>query len=204
MNKTLSFLCIAFAASSYAQDTTLRLNSRQVLTIKATGESVLLVKSGKETNGEYAEFIVTLPAGASGPPLHRHPLQSEYFEAIEGKVGLMADGQKMVLTSGQSFTVLPGVKHTFFNAGATTMKWKVIVKPALSFEYLADEMIAAVNRSYPRKPDAYEMAYILSQIKGEYYYAEVPMFRQKVLWPVKAWWGKLTGKTKQVRPNTTL
>ena len=127
------------------------------------------------------------------------PGRRNILRPLEGTLGLMADGKKIILKPGESFTVQPGVKHAFFNAGAGTAKWKGEVRPALNFEYLSDETIAAVNRAYPEMPSSWELVYILSQAKGEYYVADLPMFKQKVLWPIKGWWGRLTGKAKQVR-----
>ncbi|NML21224.1 cupin domain-containing protein [Pseudoflavitalea sp. G-6-1-2] len=187
------------AMSETITDTMPRISSKKVVTILPTGETVLLIKSGKETNGEYAEFEVTLPPGKPGPPLHKHPLQSEHFIAVEGTLTLMADGKKVQLNPNETFTVKPGVTHAFSNETNDTLRWRAIIKPALNFEYLSEETVEAVNRAYPQMPSSYELVYILAQAKGEYYLADKSMFTQKVLWPVKAFWGKITGKVKQVR-----
>ncbi|WP_341841657.1 cupin domain-containing protein [Chitinophaga caseinilytica] len=199
MKSLLSALLFAIPAA--AQTSGDRISSRKIITMKPTGETVQLLTSGKETNGAYAEFLVTLPEGKPGPPLHTHPKQHEYFEAVEGTLGLYADGKKLILQPGESFTVEPGVQHAFFNAGTGTAKWKARVTPALNFEYLAEETILALNRAFPEMPSDYELKYILWQAKGEYYLADVSMFKQKILWPLKGWWGKITGRAKAVTPR---
>ena len=57
--------------------------------LKATGETITFTKSTTDTNGKFVETIVTLPASGNGPPAHRHVFQTELFEAIEGKLGLV-------------------------------------------------------------------------------------------------------------------
>jgi mannose-6-phosphate isomerase-like protein (cupin superfamily) len=171
----------------------------QTLVLKATGETATISRSTADTNGAFVEFITTLPAGRHGPPLHIHPKQTEYFEAIEGRLGIALDNKRVVLDPGQSFELPEDTLHTFYNAGNTAMKFKVIFKPALSMEWFANEMIAAANRSYPKRPSIFETAYILSQVKGEYHLEDLSMFKQKILFPVLALIGKWFGLIGKVR-----
>ena len=200
---TLLLLSQTVMSTAITADTMPRISSKKVVTMLPTGETVQLITSGKETNGEYAEFEVSLPPGKPGPPLHMHPLQSEHFVAISGTLTLMANGKKVQLNNQESFTVEPGVIHAFSNETTDTVRWRAVIKPALHFEYLSEETVAAVNRAWPGMPSSYELLYILSQAKGEYYLADKSMFTQKVIWPVVAFWGKITGKVKQVRKRRT-
>ena len=65
--------------------------------VNATGETITFFKTSTDTNGEYVEMICTLPAGGQGPPKHIHTFQTEFFVAIEGKLGLFIDNEKKVL-----------------------------------------------------------------------------------------------------------
>lgn len=80
--------------------------------LKATGETITFTKSTAETNGQFVENLVTLPASGDGPPAHRHVFQTEFFEAIEGKLGLDCGNKKIVLEPGQSFTVPTNTLHS--------------------------------------------------------------------------------------------
>jgi hypothetical protein len=61
--------------------------------LKATGETITFTKSTEDL----VEMIVTLQASGDGPPTHRHVFQTEFFEAMEGKLGLDCADNKMVL-----------------------------------------------------------------------------------------------------------
>lgn len=177
---------------------------RQTLVIKATGETATISRSAADTNGAYLEMITTLPAGTQGPPMHTHPKQTEYFEAIEGRLGIVLDQKRVVLDPGQSFELPEDTLHTFYNAGNTEIRFKVAFRPALNMEWITTEMIAAGNRSYPKPPSVFEAAYILSQVKGEYYLEDVSMFTQKLIYPVIARIGKWFGLVKHVAPRPGL
>lgn len=54
----------------------------KTIELKATGEKITFIHSSVDA----VEMLVTFPANYEGPPNHRHVLQSETFEVIDGKV----------------------------------------------------------------------------------------------------------------------
>ena len=166
--------------------------------LKATGETITFTKS----TADFAEMIVTLPASGDGPPTHRHVLQTEIFEAIDGKLGLDCGDKKVVLEPGQTFTVPPNTLHRCYAVDGTAIKFKATFTPALSIEYLLTEMFDACNRKNSKDPSAFDACYILRQAKGEYYLGEVPQFIQQTIFPMTAIFGKLFGLVK-AKPKTT-
>lgn len=166
--------------------------------LEATGEAVTIVKDASATKGEYVEFVVTLPAGAPGPPPHIHPLQEEYFEVLEGKLGLMVNGRKIVLGSGESYELPRNTIHTFYNGGETSFKIRTIFRPALHMDWLSAEMIASANRNNSKFRSLLETAYILSKAKGEYKLTGGAGRLQKIAFPFFALLARITGVARRV------
>jgi mannose-6-phosphate isomerase-like protein (cupin superfamily) len=164
--------------------------------LKATGETLTFIKSSADTNGQFVGAIVTLPANGDGPPAHRHVLQTELFEAIDGKLGLDCGGKKIIFEPGQSFTVPANTLHRFYSVEGKAIKFKVTFTPALSIEYLLTEMFEASNRKNSKDPSAFDACYILRQARGEYYLGEFPPFIQQTIFPMIAIAGKLFGFVK--------
>ncbi len=164
--------------------------------LKSTGETITFIKSTNETNGKFVETVVTLPAGGEGPPIHKHVLQAEYFEAIEGKLGLVCRDKKIVLLPGQSFIVPANTFHTFYSVDGKEIKLKTVFTPALSIEYLLTEMFKSSNRKNSKAPSSFDACYILWQIRGEYYLKDFPVIIQQFIFPVIALLGKLLGLVK--------
>jgi hypothetical protein len=63
-------------------------------------------------------------------------------------------------------------------------------------EYFITEIFEASNRRNAKAPSPVEAAYILGQMKGEYYLSEVPVFVQKTVFPAMAFIGRMTGMIK--------
>ena len=148
--------------------------------LKASGETITFIKTGKDTDGAFAEVICTLPARQKGPPRHIHPLQDEDFAVIEGRLELSADGKKIVLEQGQNFNVPANTAHTFFNPCDTEIKFSAIYKPALNIDYFLVQSFDLLNKlSNPKKPSLQtiiDFDYILNQIPGQFAPAGLPRF----------------------------
>ena len=165
----------------------------KIIELKATGETITFTKSAQDTNGEFVESIVTLHGSGEGPPLHRHVLQTEYFEAIEGRLGLESGGEKLILEPGESFTVPANTLHKCYAVDNDDIRFKAIFTPALNIEYFLTEMFESCNRRNSKDPSPFDACYILQQVKGEYYLGDVPNFVQKIIFPIIAKAGKLFG-----------
>jgi mannose-6-phosphate isomerase-like protein (cupin superfamily) len=171
-------------------------NMDKTIELKATGETITFIKSTADTNGQFVETLVTLPASGDGPPAHRHVFQTELFETIDGKLGLDCGDKKVVLEPKQSFTVPTNTLHLCYSVDGKEIKFKATFTPVLSIEYLLTEMFAACNRKNSKDPSAFDACYILRQAKGEYYLGEFPPFVQKTIFPMTALFGKMFGLVK--------
>lgn len=164
--------------------------------LKATGEIVTFIKSASDTNGQFVEALVTLPTKNEGPPTHRHVFQSEFFEGIQGNLGIKYGDKNIILGPGESFTVPANTPHSFYSTNGSEIKFKVTFKPALSIEYLLTELMEACNRKNSKAPSVFDACYIIRQVKGEYFLADVPVFIQLTIFPMIAAFGKLFGLVK--------
>src|SRR6516164_3147498 len=80
------------------------------------GQEVLVKLTNADTNGATAIFHLTVPP-MSGPPLHRHSREDEWFYILEVELTFEVDGQRTIVRSGGSAFVLRGTAHTFRNFG---------------------------------------------------------------------------------------
>ena len=65
-------------------------------------------------NREYCKkILVQLPNQLH--PLHYHPRKEETFQILHGKLEIISDGHKYILSEGETLTVLPGVWHCFYS-----------------------------------------------------------------------------------------
>ena len=171
--------------------------------LKASGETITFIKTGKDTDGAFTEVICTLPGGQKGPPRHIHPLQDEDFGVIEGKLELSAYGKKIVLEQGQSFNVTANTAHTFFNPCDTEIKFMATYKPALNIDYFLVQSFEVLNKlSNPKKPSLQtivDFEYILNQIPGQFAPAGLLRFVLTILAAI----GKLfkTPKVKSLKEH---
>jgi quercetin dioxygenase-like cupin family protein len=85
--------------------------------------------TGKETNGAYAQWEVTVPPGG-GPPLHVHSREEECIYILDGEVVLQIGDSRMVANAG-AFVGLPvGVPHAFRNETQQPARLLFTVAPA--------------------------------------------------------------------------
>ncbi|MBL7803141.1 MAG: cupin domain-containing protein [Saprospiraceae bacterium] len=167
---------------------------------QATGTQIIVVRPAAETGGAFTETIIVLPAGAQGPPLHLHPLQEEHFETLEGILGIRVGNRTVVVPPGRSFTVPPGVPHSWFGVGGRAVRCRAIWKPSLHIEYLMEELTQSANRRKSKSPSLLEAAYVLHRIRGEYFLAGAfPKELQILLFAILALLGKSFGLVKAKR-----
>ena len=122
--------------------------------LNATGETITFTKTAADTNGEYLEMVCFLPAGnKAAPPKHIHSLQTEYFECMEGRLGVFIGNEKKVLSPGQSDNVPANTIHGWYAAERDAdIRFKTIFKPALNIEWLLSETFASMNRACSTRP----------------------------------------------------
>jgi uncharacterized cupin superfamily protein len=78
------------------------------------GGEVLVKLADADSHGAVAVFRHTVPP-LSGPPLHRHSHEDEWFYVLKGKITIEVDGAQTVLDRGGSAFAPRGTAHTFKN-----------------------------------------------------------------------------------------
>ncbi|MFA6044962.1 MAG: cupin domain-containing protein [Phycisphaerales bacterium] len=96
--------------------------------INVVGDDVRVLADSSTTGGRCFIFELRTPAG-SGPPLHTHGIDDEFFFVIEGHYRFLRDGTAIDAGPGAFFVAPKGSQHTFVNVGATTGRLLIITTP---------------------------------------------------------------------------
>ena len=76
-----------------------------------------IIEDGSTTNHRLGIGEITIPAGADGPPQHRHAEHDEGFYVVSGLVRFTVGDQVYDAPAGTLVMVPPGAPHTFANPG---------------------------------------------------------------------------------------
>jgi quercetin dioxygenase-like cupin family protein len=130
----------------------------QTLENPVTGERFTFTHTAATTNGELLAFDFALRPGGAVPIPHVHPIQTERFEVLEGRMRFRVGLRTVIAGPGEVIEVAPGVAHSFANAGEQEARLRVEVRPALQMEQMFAEVVAMARagrmtrRGLPRNP----------------------------------------------------
>lgn len=125
------------------------------------GYSSLCFKvSGTETGGNL--FIIEHNhLTSSGPPLHMHPAQEEWFFVSAGEVAFQIGEQRVHLKAGESVLGPRGIPHTFAPVSATPCHMLIAFCPAGKMEqFFLDSKTANPATDPAAYYRRYDMEYI--------------------------------------------
>ena len=88
----------------------------------------VLVRS-EQSSGRVGIIESVMPAGAAGPPLHKHDFD-EAFYVIEGELTFHLDGDLVTVGAGKLAFAAGGAVHTFANRGRTEAHYLIVCTPA--------------------------------------------------------------------------
>jgi quercetin dioxygenase-like cupin family protein len=123
-----------------------------------TGERFTFTHTAGSTGGELLAFELGLRPGGAVPMPHVHPIQTERFEVVAGRMRFRLGLRTRVAGPGEVVEVAPGVVHSFANAGDEEARTRVEVRPALAMEEMLAEVVAMAEagrmtrRGLPRNP----------------------------------------------------
>ena len=101
------------------------------------GDELTILLDGEQTGGELMCATLVTPPG-SGPPLHYHDNEDEWFVVIEGRVEFNVDGTLTEAGPGQCAYLPKGVPHAFRNTGDTPLRMVLHTAPAGFEKFFAD------------------------------------------------------------------
>lgn len=171
---------------------------KKELRIIKNGEALTIIKSGKETNGEYTQFEGSDEPGF-GPPLHVHFKQEEGLKVLKGVMEVEAGGKKFQLKEGEETVFKKGEAHRFWNAGTERLYYSGYVKPSLNYEYFIEKVYASANENKDDKPGAFDAAFLLTRYKSEFDMLVIPRLVKLIVFPVLLFVGRITGKYKKYK-----
>src|ERR1700694_2695268 len=115
----------------------------QTLENPITGERFTFTDTAASTGGKLLGFDFALRPGGAVPIPHVHPIQTERFEVLSGRIRFRIGLRTRIAGPGDVVEVEPGVMHSFANAGDEEARLHVEVRPALAME----AMFAGSRRS---------------------------------------------------------
>jgi quercetin dioxygenase-like cupin family protein len=130
----------------------------QTLENPVTGERFTFTHTAGSTDGELLAFELGLRPGGAVPLPHVHPIQTERFEVVAGRMRFRVGLRTRIAEPGDVVEVAPGVLHSFANAGDEEARVRVEVRPALAMEEMFAEVVAMARagrmnrRGLPRNP----------------------------------------------------
>jgi quercetin dioxygenase-like cupin family protein len=130
----------------------------QTLENPVTGERFTFTHTAATTGGELLAFDFALRPGGAVPMPHVHPIQTERFEVLAGRMRFRVGLRTRIAEPGDVIEVAPGVMHSFANAGDEEARLKIEVRPALDMEDMFAEVIELAEagrmgkRGMPRNP----------------------------------------------------
>jgi quercetin dioxygenase-like cupin family protein len=107
-----------------------------------TGERFAFTHTAASTDGELLAFDFALRPGGAVPIPHVHPIQTERFEVVSGRMRFRIGWRTRIAGPGEVVEVAPGVMHSFANAGDEEARLHVEVRPALKMEQVFADVVA--------------------------------------------------------------
>ena len=117
---------------------------------------------GEETGGGFSLVEHPIPPRTLCAPLHRHTREDEYSYVLEGRIGVIADGEVVYGEPGDLIFKPRNQWHTFWNASDEPASLLEIISPA-GFEQFFDEMV-----DMPRREDGVPAPEALAQLSARY------------------------------------
>ena len=135
-----------------------RIRPGQTVENPVTGERFTFTHTAASTGGELLAFDFALRPGGAVPMPHVHPIQTERFEVVAGRMRFRIGLRTRIAEPGDVIEVPPGVMHSFANASGDEARMRIEVRPALDMEEMFAEVISMAKagrmgrRGLPRNP----------------------------------------------------
>jgi mannose-6-phosphate isomerase-like protein (cupin superfamily) len=85
---------------------------------------------GADTNGHVSLVEHHAPPGTLIAPLHRHTREDEFSLVLEGRMGVVSDGEEIEVEAGCLVWKPRNAWHTFWNAGDGPVRILEVISPA--------------------------------------------------------------------------
>lgn len=113
---------------------------------RVTGERAVVLRGDEDGAGESGLVHLTVKPGGAVVGEHVHPVIQERFRVIDGVLGTKVDGVERRLEPGVEVTVPAGMRHDWWNAGASEASVLVeLSPPEPRFETLIATLFGLAN-----------------------------------------------------------
>jgi GNAT superfamily N-acetyltransferase/quercetin dioxygenase-like cupin family protein len=110
-----------------------------------TGERGVVRVAPSEANGQLLVVDLYLRPGGAVAGEHVHPVATEAFTVVRGRLGVRHGGRTLQAGPGTRVEVRPGVAHEFWNAGDEEVRLVVEVRPGERLEQLIRQLFLAAQ-----------------------------------------------------------
>jgi quercetin dioxygenase-like cupin family protein len=130
-----------------------------------------------------------------GPPMHLHTWQTETLTVQQGRLGYQRLGQEPAFAGEGETVVFPaGEAHRFWNAGDGELRCTGFITPIDYIEYFLSALYDSQRRSGGKRPNPFEVAFLMRRYRSEFAMVEVPALVRRVVFPVLVTIGRLLGR----------
>jgi quercetin dioxygenase-like cupin family protein len=156
----------------------------KIIRNEKTGQDILFLKTGKDTNGTLLEMEAIFNPHSKEPIAHYHPIQQEDFKVLAGQLTVRINDQLKVLYAGDRLHVAPNAVHAMWNNSdeKTIVNWQV--RPAINSEHFFETMagLAADDKTDANgKPALLQAALTVSQFSNVFRMAKPSYTVQKIV-----------------------
>ena len=169
-------------------------NSSLRLLSKDGREQLWLRRLHEQNGDEVLEIRGVLEPGVTGPPLHIHYVLNEETTVHQGTLGVMLDGEKLLIRAGETASFPPGSVHRWWNAGNDKIEFTGHAFPAGDLDKYLQGVFAVVNASPTGKPSLFYMSHLLWRHRRTHALVVLPVALQWVILPLVVLLGTVLGK----------
>ena len=159
-----------------------------------TGQIMIFLKTGAETNGELLQIECFSPQTLEREPEHIHQLQENSFKIISGRCIFHVDGKEQTVGPGESINIPANVPHHFWNAGDEVAHYLQEFKPALKIDRFFETFFVLARDGLLNKkgiPNFFHTSVIGLAYKDEIRLIKPPWVLQNIIYQILAPFGKL-------------
>ena len=161
-----------------------------------TGQVMIFLKTGAETNGERLQIECFSPQTPEREPEHIHPFQVNSFKIISGNCVFDIDGKEQTVGPGESINIPANVPHHFWNDGDKVAHYLQEFKPVLEIDRFFETFFSLARDGKLNKkgiPNFFHTSIIGLAYKDEIRLTKPPWVLQNIIYKILAPFGKLMG-----------
>lgn len=120
-------------------------NQGDQITNARTGQRMVFLQTGKETNGQLLEIESFNPKSEMREPVHVHPKQESSARVISGRLHFLVDGKEQIVGPGEKMVIPAGVPNCFWNEDDVEAHSIQEFIPALHIDEFFETFFALAN-----------------------------------------------------------